>query len=59
MSELRQILDAGLEGAMTILLLVCSYKIYKMKCDIASKCFQSDGDNGVEIVTHNSGGEVS
>ena len=58
MSELREVLNLGLEGALTLLfLLVCSFKVYKMKCDIASKCFKGDGDNGLEIVTHNSGGE--
>ena len=57
MSQLREVLDLGLEGALTLFLLVCSFKVYKMKCDIASKCFKGDGDNGLGIVTHNSGGE--
>ena len=50
-------MDLGLEGALTVFLLVCTYKVYKMKCDIASKCFKTDGDNGLEITTHNPGGE--
>ena len=57
MNELRDILDVGLEGALTIFLIVCSYKVYKMKCDTSSKCFKSDGENGLEITTHNPGGE--
>lgn len=59
MSELKNILDAGLEGALTLFLLVCSYKVYRMKCDLASKCFKTDGDNGVEIVAHNPGVDES
>ena len=46
------ILDKGLEGALIILILTLSYKIYKMKVKSHSKCCK---DN-IEIDTQNSGG---
>jgi len=55
MSEFADVLDtllvSGLEGAGMIVLLVLSYKLYKMKIKTHSKCC---GDN-VEVTTHNSG----
>lgn len=52
MSELRDIMELGIEGAATILLLVIAVKIYKSKCSSESKCFKAT-DNGVQIITRN------
>ena len=48
-----EILNYGLEGAGTILILVLAYKIYKMKIHTHSGCC----DDRVIIDTQNSGGE--
>ena len=48
------ILEYGLEGAGTILLLVIAYKIYRMKIHTHSGCC---GDKLI-IDTQNSGGET-
>ena len=53
--DIKDIVDIGIEGAFVIFLLVVSYKLYKMKCDLNSSCFKKD-DNGITIETHNSGG---
>ena len=53
--DIKDIVDIGFEGAFVIFLLVVSYKLYKMKCDLNSSCFKKD-DNGITIETHNSGG---
>ena len=56
MDEIKQVAQLGLEGALTVLLFVVAFKIYKMKCDSVSRCFQGrKEENGVEIITHNSG----
>jgi len=52
-SEVKFIIDAGLEGSAIILLCVISYKIYKMKIHTTSKCC---GD-AIEIKTENDSGE--
>ena len=55
MSEFADVIDkllvSGLEGAGMVLLMVLSYKLYKMKIKTHSKCC---GDN-VEVMTQNSG----
>ena len=53
--DIKDIVDIGFEGAFVIFLLVVSYKLYKMKCDLNSSCFKKD-DNGISLETHNSGG---
>ena len=56
MDEIKEIAQLGLEGAVTILVFVIAFKIYKMKCDASSRCFQGrKEDNGLEIITHNGG----
>ena len=54
-NEIKDIVDIGFEGAFVIFLLMISYKLYKMKCDLNSSCFKKD-DNGITLETHNSGG---
>ena len=51
------ILEYGLEGAGTILILVIAYKIYKMKITTHSGCC-GDKLDGIIIDTQNSGGET-
>jgi len=54
--DIKEIVDMGFEGAFVVFLLMISYKLYKMKCDLNSSCFKKD-DNGITIETHNSGGD--
>lgn len=57
--DLKDIAELGLEGAGVVLICVVAFKIYKMKCNIDSKCFKNEGENGIEIHTQNSGVQSS
>ncbi len=46
-----QLLEYGVEGSATILILVIAYKIYRMKINSSSKCC----DDKVTLETQNSG----
>ena len=52
MSEVREFADVSLEGALVMLICVIAVKIYKMRCDTSSKCFNPNGENGVMVETH-------
>jgi len=46
-----ELLEYGVEGSATILILVIAYKIYRMKINSSSKCC----DDKVTLETQNSG----
>ena len=52
MSDFREIVDIGLEGALVILILIIARKVQLMKCDTHSSCFKEAG-NGITMETHN------
>ena len=52
MGIIETVLDDGIEGACIILILVISYKIYKMKIETSSSCC----DGNMSIKTRNPGG---
>ena len=49
--KMGEILEYGIEGSVTILILVIAYKIYRMKIQSSSKCC----DDKVTLETQNSG----
>tara|TARA_Y100000114_G_scaffold5353_1_gene4405 strand:- start:535 stop:714 length:180 start_codon:yes stop_codon:yes gene_type:complete len=53
--EINDVAELGLEGAGVLLICVIAFKIYRMKCNLDSKCFKNEGENGIEIHTQNSG----
>jgi len=52
-----QVIDLSVEGALSILIFVLAYKIYKMKIKTHSGCcIKKDGSgNGITLDTQNSG----
>ena len=52
--EINDIISLGLEGSLSMMLIVLAYKIYKMKIKSHSGCCLDKG-NGVVLETTNSG----
>ena len=52
--EADQIVNLGLEGSLSLILIVLAYKLYKMKIKSHSGCCLDSG-NGIVLETANSG----
>jgi hypothetical protein len=52
--EADQIVNLGLEGSLSLMLVVLAYKLYKMKIKSHSGCCLDKG-NGIVLETQNSG----
>ena len=50
-----EMVNLSLEGAVSILIFVIAYKIYKMKIQSHSGCCLENGGNGIVLETANSG----
>ncbi len=53
--DINDIISLGLEGSLSLMLMVLAYKLYKMKIKSHSGCCLDSGLNGVVIETANSG----
>jgi hypothetical protein len=55
-NELAQISKITVEGAFVVFLVVCSYKLYKMKIHMLSRCCGKRGEEHIIIETMNKAG---
>ena len=53
--EVDQIVNLGLEGSLSLMLMVFAYKLYKMRIQSHSGCCLENGGNGIVLETANSG----
>jgi hypothetical protein len=54
--DLTQISKMSVEGAFVLFMIVCSYKLYKMKIHMLSRCCGKRGNEGIIIETMNKAG---
>ena len=53
--EINKIISLGVEGSLSLMLVVLAYKLYKMRIQSHSGCCLENGGNGIVFSTQNSG----
>ena len=53
--DINEIISLSVEGALSLMLVVLAYKLYKMKIQSHSGCCLENGGNGIVLETQNSG----
>ena len=53
--EADDMVNLGVEGSLSLMLVVLAYKIYRMKIKSHSGCCLENGGNGIVLETTNSG----